>query len=130
MALFHAGVFLSIRGSTVANDSYVDIDYIDFGSEFSLNCVTDNVDCCGPVQSQVKGDWYFPNHTRVGGFTENSNSGRSRDIFIRNRGQSVVRLHRFDNPSERGRFYCEVPNSHGINQTIFINICELIILSM
>ena len=62
MVLFHAGVSLSIRGFTVANDSYVDIDYIGDGGDFSLNCVTDNIDCCRSVQGQVKGDWYFPNH--------------------------------------------------------------------
>ena len=93
-------------------------------------CITDNVDCCGYAQGQVKGDWYFPNHTRVGSVTENIYSGRSNNLFARNRDQSVVRLRRIGNPPERGHFYCEVPNSHGINQTIFINICELIILSM
>ena len=47
------------------------------------------------------------------------NRGNS-DFFSRNRGQSVVRLLRYHNPVERGRFHCELFDS-----AVYVNICEL-----
>jgi hypothetical protein len=35
-----------------------------------------------------------------------------------------VHLNRLGNPSERGRFRCEVPNAAGINVTMYANIGE------
>jgi hypothetical protein len=36
----------------------------------------------------------------------------------------VVRLNRYGNSSERGRFRCEVPNAAGDNVTVYVNIGE------
>ena len=46
------------------------------------------------------------------------------DFFYRNRGAGVVRLNRRGNPSERGRFRCEVTNDAGDNVAVYVNIGE------
>ena len=102
----------------------------------TLHCFTDLVDCCNAPHSQ-RGEWYYPNGTALdfdlGGVT----------TFRRNRGPNgpfgpgvingqggamvygVVRLFRRGIPPERGHFYCEIPTAAGVNQTLYVNICEL-----
>ena len=134
------------RGETLLSDSFVDFDDIlNIGSggpsqDFPTNtdprnallCVTDLVDCCDAPRT-VRGDWYFPDGTRVGFDTTFSaaylaNRGATQEIG----GQTVygsVRLYRrFAGSSERGRFYCELPSAANpsVNQTLYVNICEFI----
>ena len=85
-----------------------------------LNCRTDLINCCNVDQtgSVSVGKRYHPNGTALlfdaGGAT-----------FRRNRRQSTIRLWHRDNPTERGRFHCELPNAFQVNQTVYVNICEL-----
>ena len=42
-------------------------------------------------------------------------------------GQTVydtVRLYRRYTPAGRGHFHCELPNAAGVNQILYVNICE------
>ena len=111
---------------TLPNDSFVDfndIANVDSGGgadgQEVLNCHTDLVNCCNAAQTGgvSVGEWYYPNGTALvfdaGGTT-----------FRRNRILSNVRLWRRDNPPERGRFHCELPNAFQVNQTVHVNICE------
>ena len=112
------------------SDSFVDIDDIpDATVEFNfstavanaLMCVTDLMECCNAGDQnlpQSLGEWYHPNGSLV-------TFGGEGSAFRRNRGQSVVRLLRMNNPTERGRFRCELPDAQGGNQTNYVNICEL-----
>ena len=115
---------------TLLNDSFVDFEDIPSlsleggGAQDSDNvllCHTDLMQCCNAVQDNVDvalGEWYYPNGTVVAYDSMGA-------TFRRNRGQSVVRLWRRDNPPERGRFHCEIPNAANINQNIYVNICKL-----
>ena len=52
---------------TLANHSYVDISQVgidDSGSD-SVHCHTDLNTCCSGAQGSHRGDWYFPNGTRL-----------------------------------------------------------------
>ena len=120
--IYSDGVSLSLGGTAIANDGYVDVDDIGFYNDHALLCHTDKTDCCRG--SNTAGDWYFPDRTRVGSNTENINLRHTR-YFFRNRDNSVVRLRRREAPTERGRFYCEVPNASDVNQTIYVNIGKL-----
>ena len=104
---------MSLRGTPIDNDGFVNA--VDVGSidVYALLCLTNVTDCCGG--DNRTGDWFFPN----GGIVESWTNSVHSDVFVRNRGQSVVRLHRFSNPSERGRFRCELRGD-----TIYVNICE------
>ena len=145
--LFHAhavGVSLRYRGETLPSDSFVDIDDIlntggvsnnnpsNTNPRDALLCVTDLVDCCAAPHT-VRGDWYFPDGSRVG-FDGRSteyrvNRGANEEI----NGQTVygsVRLYRrFSNAPERGRFRCELPSAANpsVNQTLYANIGGFII---
>ena len=98
----------------------------------ALLCVTDLEDCCAAPRT-VRGDWYFPDGSRIGSDTVNSaafqaNRGPNEEI----NGQTVygsVRLYRrYSTPPERGRFYCELPSAAepSVNQRLYANICESI----
>ena len=121
-----SGLFLSLRGTPIDNDGFVNASDIGrsagsilFGirtPDNRLLCLTNATDCCGPTDpGRTQGNWIFPNETGVRGVHENSDS----DFFARDRGTSVVRLHRYNNPPERGRFRCEL-----MGDTIYVNICE------
>ena len=116
----HAGpLFLSLRGTPIDNDSFVDVD--DIGNSDSpldnrLLCLTNETDCCGNADGSPSGGWNFPDGSVVGGVPS---GGTVVDVFTRNRGTSVVRLLRHGNPSERGRFRCDIRGAF-----IYTNICK------
>lgn len=125
-----SGVSLSLRGTPIPNNGYVDVNDIGAGGDTGINdiegllCLTNKIDCCADGQvvgGETLGHWIFPNGTIVGSRRSNIDAGRT-DYFYRNRFQSVVRLLRVGNPSERGRYRCEVPNADDVNQTVYVNI--------
>ena len=59
--------YVSFGGQTLANHSYVDLSLVghdDSGSD-SVQCHTDLSTCCSGAQGFHRGDWYFPNGTRL-----------------------------------------------------------------
>ena len=128
-----AGLFLSLRGTPIDGDGFVDADDIGTPTDSpspgttsvinnALLCLTGNTACC--AGENLNGDWYFPNGTRLESITDYDAAGRTTNIFARSRGQREVRLSRYQSPSERGYFYCELIDINGVNQTIYVNICE------
>ena len=123
-----SGVTVDLNGVTLLNNSLVDFEDIpnpltDGGvvDDSVLNCRTDLEECCNDALQNLPapvGEWYYPNGTALdfdaGGAT-----------FRRNRGLMNVRLWRRNTPPERGRFCCELPNAQNVNQTVYVNICEL-----
>ena len=80
---------------------------------YSLQCFT-NSDCChGEVK---RGEWYFPNMSMVR--TEGEG-----DSFYRDRGPSVVHLHRRHNATmPTGLFCCEIPDASNVTQRVCITV--------
>ena len=112
-----AGLFLSLRGTPIDNDSFVDVHDIgtsDYPDD-RLLCLTNVTNCCSGAQGTVLGAWFFPD----GNILPTVANLGSRTGFGRDRGQSVTRLHRQNDPSERGRFRCDL-----LGDTIYVNICE------
>ena len=66
------------------------------------------------VNDSASGDWYFPDGTRV--FSTHNDS----DIYG-TRGEMVVHLNRRGG-GEEGIYYCEIPDSVNVNQTIYIGV--------
>ena len=59
--------YVSFKGQTLANHSYVNfslVGHLKTGSD-SVQCHTDLTTCCTGDQSIHRGDWYFPNGTRL-----------------------------------------------------------------
>ena len=76
---------LSLSGTAVANNNYVNVDDIGV-NECALLCRTNNDSCCdGANDKKRTGEWYFPNGTRV------EVRPKTQDEFYRNRRHQVVR---------------------------------------
>ena len=59
--------YVSFKGQTLANHSYVNFSLVGdlkSGSD-SVQCHTDLTTCCTSGQGIHRGDWYFPNGTRL-----------------------------------------------------------------
>ena len=52
-------------GETLANHSYVNLSLVGISDSDSVQCHTDLTTCCSSVQGSHRGDWYFPDGTRV-----------------------------------------------------------------
>ena len=109
---------LSLKGAAIASDGYVDTN--DIGEDDNaLHCHTNKYDCCAHPYSRA-GEWFYPNGSQVPILGYVYHSGH--DSYYRNRGHRVVRLNRFNYPSEKGRFRCEVPNATNELQITYVNI--------
>ena len=126
MAFNLDGVSLSLKGAAIANDGYVDVDDIGESDTDALLCHTNKPGCCGTHPNR-EGEWYSSNMSPVGTMASHIEAGHT-SYFSRNRGDSVVRLLRVGTPIERGRFYCEVQDASGVNQTIYVNIGKCVIV--
>ena len=119
MLATESGVSLTLKGASIANNSYVDADDIGEGDDDALLCRTDRSSCCASPRA---GEWYFPDGNKVN--IEGSNPPEN--LFFRNRDKSVVRLNRRGNPSERGLFRCQVPDAANNIQSVYIYIIGML----
>ena len=112
------GVYLSLKGRAIANNSCVAVDEIGAVNNGGLLCHTNNSDCC----RNKMGHWYYPGTRQTIVQHKTVERIKRTDYFHRNRGREVVRLMRVGNPQERGYFYCKVPNKFNETQTLYVNI--------
>ena len=105
-----------LHGQTYLNNSIVAINDIGEGDTNALLCVTDNPDCCKPPNGNtVQGEFYYPNNTVV--------RFNVTDPWYRHRGPQVVRLNRKNDVlSPTGVYRCEIPDSTGMDRSVFIHI--------
>ena len=115
------GVYLSLKGILLANDSYVDVNDVGEDGDAVL-CHTNKIYCCGSQSvnrsEDRAGEWYSPCNENMKVETLNNRN----NVFYRNRGPSVVRLNRHGNLLQGGCFRCEVENASNVTQMVFINI--------
>ena len=59
--------YVSFMGQTLANHSYVDLSLVRdyYGGSDSVKCRTDLSTCCSGSQGPHRGDWYYPDGSRV-----------------------------------------------------------------
>ena len=112
-------ISLSLKGASIADDGYVDAKDIGEGVN-ALHCHANKPDCYN-LSSHRVGEWFLPNGSEV---QIKRLANVSRDYYYRNRGLGVVLLNRVNNPSEKGLFYCEVPNANNESQIIYVNISK------
>ena len=110
-----ADVWFSLNGTIYQNNSVVTLENIGEGDD-ALHCITNLRNCCrlSHTDQPVLGNWFFPNGTRVP-------SSDSEWDFHRDRGQSVVHLHR-RRGGEEGIYRCEIPDIEHVTQTIYIGV--------
>ena len=110
-------VWFSLNGITYQNNSIVILEDIGDGDN-ALLCKTNQIPCCRPPHSgemgPALGNWFFPNGTRV------LSSGNNWH-FYRTRSQMVILLHHRRGGVE-GIYRCEIPDTFGFTQTIYIKV--------
>ena len=95
-------------GPALNNHSYLDLTAVgnsDDGSD-SVQCVTDLNSCCHRVQGDDRGDWYFPNGTRLLLF--NNLPIVSRDHIAQKRGPQQVELLCGNHEDLNGIYQCTI----------------------
>ena len=100
--------YVSFVGYTLANHSYWDLSLVarpDVDNGGSLECYTDLGTCCSGGQGIHRGDWYFPDGTRL----------QFAGSIFENRGAQVVDLRRnsdfFDFENSTGIYRCDIPTN-------------------
>ena len=99
--------YVSFMGENLPNHSYVDLTLVGIDSGVNtgdiVRCITDLSTCCTNGQGVHRGDWYFPNETRL------RFSGMGDNIFESRVAQRVT-LRRRNNPmSPSGIYRCDIP---------------------
>ena len=107
---------MSLNGTVIANNSYVDIDSIGSHESEALICHTD---CCMSTNEITEGNWYYPNGTMVR--MAEDNMGVHIYPYMYLFLDNLLNVERF------GRFYCVVNDTNDTNHTLYINICELLL---
>ena len=91
-------------GDTVPNHGYVDLSLVgDDGSGVTsvVRCYTDLSTCCSGSQGQHRGDWYFPDGSRLV-------VPQTNDDIYETRGAQIVDLFRVNNAnSPVGIYRCD-----------------------
>ena len=116
-------VSFSLNGTTYNNNSLVTLEDISEG-DAALLCLTKATDCCRPpytgAMGGVRGNWFFPNGTRVPSETDNSTTNEWWD-FYSTRGEMELSLHR-RRGGEDGVYRCEIPDASNVTQSIYIGV--------
>ena len=94
---------LSFMGQTVPNHSYVDLSLVGTSDSNSVQCHTHLGTCCNNTEGSHRGDWYFPNGSRL---LFSSTGG---DIFEQRVAQRVDIHRRYNATSPSGIYRCDIP---------------------
>ena len=117
--------YISFMGTTLSNHSYVDFD--DVGEDRAtdtVQCHTDLSTCCRVEQASPRGDWFFPNGTRLPFYNESGDIQESlltRVVHIRRRNPAI------EGPS--GIYRCFIGtnafhdnNTASVGETVYVGL--------
>ena len=126
--------YVSFRGENLTNHAFVDLNevggarYYDYYNDYgdpgnTVTCHTDLHSCCSNGQGHHRGDWYFPDGTRLGF------SFQGGDIY-EYRGTQRVDLYRINNAnSPSGIYRCDIPtdviqseNDTSVRETVYVGL--------
>ena len=93
--------YVYFMGQTLANHSYVDLSLVGNDGSSSVQCHTDLGTCCSVAQGPHRGDWYFPDGTRL---------QLSADIYETRTAQRVELRHN-TGVSPTGVYRCDIPTN-------------------
>ena len=119
--------YVSFMGNNLPNHAYVDLtevgtDGSDPGDNI-VRCITDLNTCCGNGQGAHRGDWYFPNETRL-------RVAGMGDSIYEFRGAQLVTLRRRHNAMEPSGIYrCDIPTNAvhhdsdlSVRETVYVGL--------
>ena len=97
--------YVSFMGQTLDNQAYVDLSLVGNDGSNSVQCITDLGTCCSGPQGQHRGDWYFPDGTRL------PFAGSNVDIYEYRATQRVELRRRNNANSPTGIYRCGIPTN-------------------
>ena len=112
--------YVSFMNQTLANHSYVDLRLVGRDHSDSVQCHTDLDTCCNSTQGPHRGDWYFPNGTRL------PFPGGNNVIIESREAQRVDLRHKSDSIIPTGIYRCDIQTSavhQTFNNTVKNTIC-------
>ena len=114
--------YVSFMSQTLAKHSYVDLSLVgnDPSGSDSVQCITDLGTCCTSREGSHRGDWYFPEGTRL------PFSGGGGDIY-ESRGSQRVTVRRRNNAnSPTGIYRCDIPvydsTDISVRDTVYVGL--------
>ena len=113
-------------GENLPNHSYVDLTLVGIDSGVNtgdiVRCHTDLATCCNHGQGVHRGDWYFPNETRL----QLAPWPPVLNIFERRDAQLVTLRRRHNAMGPSGIYCCEVPTHDDVNlsvrETVYVGL--------
>ena len=112
--------YVSFMGQTLANHSYVDLSLV--GRPYGVQCITDLATCCNSSQGPHRGDWYFPDGTRLpfsgSGDIYQQRAGRRVYLGRRNNPTSLVGIYRCDIATNAVRDYTD----GSVRDTVYVGL--------
>ena len=111
--------FISFRGRTLDNHSYVEFNQVGVDGSDSVRCRSELETCCSSVQGDLlRGDWFFPNGERL------PFPGPTNDPF-EVRGDRTVDLRRIAARTPSGIYRCDIAfdaDDPSAMQTFYVGI--------
>ena len=117
--------YVSFNGQTLANHSYVNLSLVgnDTSGSDSVQCHTDLSTCCSMKQGLRRGDWYFPNGTRLLFSTDSP-----KPAVGESRGDQRVDLRR-RTQGRSGIYRCNIPTAEvhddtdaSVRDTVYVGL--------
>ena len=117
--------YVSFMSQTLANNSYVDISQVgsDLSGSDSVQCHTDLATCCSGTDGPHRGDWYFPDGTRL------PFNGDNVGIYEFRVAQRVYLQRRNNANSPTGIYRCDIPtltvydnNDISVRDTVYVGL--------
>ena len=98
--------YVSFMGQTLDNHSYVNLSLVEndyYSDSNSVQCHTDLTTCCSGREGPHRGDWYFPDGTKLpfsgGGDIFQSRRAQRVEVYRKNNANSPVGIYRCDIPT-------------------------------
>ena len=93
--------YVTFLGQSIPNHGYVNLGNVGSDRNDSVQCNTDLSTCCSGAEGSERGDWYFPDETRVP-------FGESGNTVYEGRGAQQVLLHYLGNAGRSGIYRCDI----------------------
>ena len=110
---------VTFMGDVFMNHSYVNLSLVGTSENNNVSCRTNRDTCCTSAQGIHRGEWFFPNRTRL--YFKNYGG----DIY-QTREASGVSLFRRNNGNVSGIYHCNITIGTGLRGIIYIGLYDVL----
>ena len=109
--------YIRFMGKNLSNNSYINLDQVGAAGRTSVQCHTNLTTCCSRAQGDDRGDWYFPNGTRL--------RFKSRPVFEQRENKRVDLRRTKNSVTPRGIYRCDIQINSTSNdswKTVYVGL--------